>query len=108
MKVILLPSTVKRNFSIDVAQTIQLKFPHKPGITLRPGGASDISRRCNRRTLSKTSCQPRRGDRTNSVCRPSGAGILSLLDSGGYAALHHRLISSSASGAKTCIETLVG
>jgi hypothetical protein len=56
---------------------------------------------------SELSFQPRRGDRPIFVCRPSGAPeyispsvpVVTL-------ALHHRLMSTGASGAKTCLETL--
>src|SRR5215475_3692944 len=57
-----------------VAQTVELKFLHKSEITLCPGGTSEISRWRNHRIQSKTSSQPRRGDRQGLVCRPSGAG----------------------------------
>jgi len=73
-----------------VAQTVELEFLHKSGIALRPGGTPEISRRWNRRDREPTP-QPRRGDRPKLVCRPSGAGNISLLASGGYAPLHHRL-----------------
>src|SRR5262245_8899721 len=49
---------------------------------------------------------PGRGDRPKLVCRPSGAGNKSLLASGGYAPLHHRLISAVPPALKTCVETL--
>src|SRR5262245_49132266 len=44
------------------------------GIVLCPGRTPDISRWRNHRTRSKTSSQPRRGDKQGSVRRPSGAG----------------------------------
>src|SRR5262245_41102760 len=91
---------------MEATQTGQLKFLRKPGIALRPGGTPDISRWRNHRTQSKTPTQPRRGDGPASVRRPSGAGNRSLHASGGYAALHHRLISAAPPAQKTCVETL--
>src|SRR5262245_8872191 len=91
-----------------VAQTVQLEFLHKSGIALRPGGTLEISRRWNRRDRDPKTREPRRGGRPASVCRPSGAGNISLLASGGYAPLHHRLISAAPPPQKTCIETLAG
>ena len=77
---------------------------------LCPGGTPDISRWRNHRMRSETSSspggQPRRGDRLILVRRPSGAGIDSPTGSGGYAALHHRLISAAPPAQKTCVETL--
>jgi len=92
-------------FIEETVQTRQLKFLHKFGIALRPGGTPEISRWRNHRMRPATSTQPRRGDRPASVRRPSGAGNISLLASGGYATLHHRLISAAPPAQKTCVET---
>jgi hypothetical protein len=46
-----------------MAQSGQLKFLHKSGTLLRPGGTLEISRWWNHRLLSKPSIQPRRVDR---------------------------------------------
>src|SRR5262245_56304055 len=90
----------------EAAQTGQLKFLQKSGIDLRPGGTPDISRWRNHRIRSKTFIQPRRGVRPRLVCRPSGAGNRFPNDPGGYAPLHHRLISAAPPALKTCVETL--
>jgi hypothetical protein len=52
----------------------------------------DISRWWNHRTRVQSLPQPRRGDRQNLVCRPSGAGRVF-----GYCFrwFHHRLISDA-------------
>jgi hypothetical protein len=75
---------------------------------LCPGGTLDISRWRIHRMQAKTPTQPRRGVSQGLVCRPSGAGIDSPTGSGGYAALHHRLISAAPPALKTCGETLAG
>src|SRR5262245_6520037 len=92
----------------EATQTGQLKFLHKSGIPLRPGGTADISRWRNHRIQSKTFIQPRRGDRPKLVCRPSGAGSISLIASSSYAPLHHRLMSAAPPAQKTCVETSAG
>src|SRR5262245_4021482 len=90
----------------ETRKAVELEFPHKSGIALRPGGTPEISRRWNRRDRDPKTREPRKGDRPKLVCRPSGAGNISLLDSGGYAPLHHRLISAAPPAQKTCVETL--
>jgi hypothetical protein len=79
----------------EAPQTGRLRFLHNSTITLCPGGTPDISRWRNHRMRSETSTQSRRDDRPGLVRRPSGAGIDSPTGSGGYAALHHRLISAA-------------
>src|SRR5262245_46498579 len=89
-------------------QTVQLEFLHKSGIAFRPGGTPEISRRWNRRDRDPKTREPRMGGTPKLVCCPSGAGNISQLDSGGYAPLHHRLISAAPPAQKTCVETLAG
>jgi len=100
--------SISKELTARVAQSGQLEFLHKSGIALRPGGTPEISRRWNRRDRDPKTREPRRGGRPRLVCHPSGARNISLIASGGYAPLHHRLISAAPPAQKICVETLAG
>src|SRR5262245_33445254 len=83
------------NDSAIVARTLQLKFLHKSGIMLCLGGTPDISRwRIHRGRRKHPSSPGGATDRFQSVA-PPGLRMDFSKGSGGYAALHHRLISTA-------------
>src|SRR5262247_3830123 len=88
------------------AQIGELEFLYKSGVALRPGGTPDISRRWNRRDRDPKTFSPGGAADRSWSAAPPGLPNISLLASGGYAALHHRLISAAPPAQKTCVETL--
>src|SRR5215470_16404308 len=81
-----------------------LKFLHKSGITLRPGGTPEICRWWNHRDCDPILSSPGGAtDRSRSVAPPGLGGSTGLVPVVPPPANLHR-----ASGAKTCVETLAG
>src|SRR5262249_24577360 len=88
--------------SARVAQTVQLRFLHKCGITLRPGGTPEINRWWNHRDSDPILSSPGGAtDQSQSVAPPGLGGSTGLAPVVEPPANLHR-----ASGAKTCVETL--
>src|SRR5262249_14153754 len=88
--------------SARVAQTVQLRFLHKCGITLRPGGTPEINRWWNHRDSDPILSSPGGvTDRSQSVAPPGLGGSTGLVPVVTPPANLHR-----ASGAKTCVVTL--
>jgi hypothetical protein len=67
----------------------------------RPGGTPDISRWWNHRDRVRPTSQPRRGDRPDLVCRPSGAERTF----GPFPVVPPPANIRCASGTKTCVDT---
>src|SRR5215475_8476567 len=92
----------RSNLSAAVAQSFQLKFLHKSGITLRPGGTPEIGRWCNHRDRDHKNPSPGGAtDRSRSIAPPGLGGSTGLVPVVPPPANLHR-----ASGAKTYAETL--
>src|SRR5262245_66479972 len=71
---------MKLKTSATVAQTVQLKFLHKSGITLRPGGTPEISRWWNHRDCDPILSSPGGAtDRSRSVAPPGLGGSTGLV-----------------------------
>src|SRR5262249_40670585 len=86
----------------NVAQTTRLRFLHKSGITLRPGGTPEISRWWNHRDCDPILFSPGGAtDRSRSVAPPGLGGSAALVPVVPPPANFQR-----ASGAKTFVETL--